>query len=59
MSDRPNTKRLHPNLEDAGVFVCLDVPSSDTSSGGGIRTPDTRIMIPQYDDRKVIVDQWL
>ena len=33
------------NVEDLGV-VCLDVSSYDTSSGGGIRTPDTRIMIP-------------
>tara|TARA_R110002167_G_scaffold130813_1_gene314436 strand:- start:582 stop:740 length:159 start_codon:yes stop_codon:yes gene_type:complete len=32
-------------LQDSGV-VCLDVSSYDTSSGGGIRTPDTRIMIP-------------
>ncbi len=33
------------NYESLGV-VCLDVSSYDTSSGGGIRTPDTRIMIP-------------
>ena len=33
------------NAEDLGV-VCLDVSSYDTSSGGGTRTPDTRIMIP-------------
>ena len=32
------------NVESLGV-VCLDVSSYDTSSGGGIRTPDTRIMI--------------
>ena len=33
------------NVEDLGV-VCLHVSLDDTSSGGGIRTPDTRIMIP-------------
>ena len=33
------------SAEDLGV-VCLNVSSNDTSSGGGIRTPDTRIMIP-------------
>ena len=38
-------KRLNPQSWDSGVFICLNVSSNDTSSGGGIRTPDTRIMI--------------
>ncbi len=41
-----NEKRLSLLRKTQPFFVCLDVSSYDTSSGGGIRTPDTRIMIP-------------
>ncbi|QDT79263.1 hypothetical protein Mal35_27180 [Gimesia maris] len=42
-------------LQDSGV-VCLDVSSNDTSSGGGIRTPDTRIMIPNSETPNPLVN---